>query len=75
MKETCKLCGLQPRFYGDGTFNRDGSVIELAVGPWTRLFAGIEEDGRIRLTAEGDYEADYYPKYCPECGRRLEVQS
>lgn len=73
---SCKLCGMKPKFeynqYTNSVDFRDyDNEFDIADGPWTVMYAGVDADGRIRLTAEGDGRADYYPKFCPECGRRL----
>lgn len=74
----CKLCGMKPEYridpytgYREYTGDWDNEF-KMADGPWTSLYGGVTSDGRIRLTATGDGRADYFPKYCPECGRRLE---
>ncbi len=36
------------------------------------LNGGRNYDGNIYLVAVGEYDEErYYPKYCPECGRKL----
>ena len=37
---------------------------------YTSLRTEIWKD-KLRIVAEGDDEACYLPKFCPECGRRL----
>lgn len=42
-------------------------------GMWAQLMADFDKSGRVFLYASGDdYSDPYYPKYCPECGRKLE---
>lgn len=73
----CKLCSMKPEFllnYYTGRKEYTGdwcNEFEIARGPWTIMYGGVNRDGKIRLTASGDDRADYYPKFCPECGRRL----
>lgn len=46
--------------------------MELASGGWTSLYIGIDPNGRTIMRACGDdYTDNYYPKFCPECGRDL----
>ena len=47
-------------------------VITITNGYNTYLDVGIDENLRLYFKAIGDDETDkYYPKYCPECGRKL----
>lgn len=41
---------------------------ELAIEPFTCLVAKKYADGRFSLIAYGDYDAEYFPCYCPICG-------
>lgn len=46
---------------------------ELVPGGWTTLERGVDADNHTLIIAVGDDETDrYYPKFCPECGRKLE---
>ena len=67
-QEGCKWCSRKPVFSGSYCLNCDNEEA-LADGDWTILYMGCDEVGRIRLTACGDGRADYYPKFCPECGK------
>ena len=73
----CKLCSMKPKFSLDPCTGRKEytgdwrNEFEIARGPWTVIYGGVNCDGEVRLTASGDGRADYYPKFCPECGRRL----
>jgi len=73
MKKTmCKICGIKAQFYNDGCFNYYDSSISLAKGGWTSLCAGKDENDKVVMYGYGDGKTDlYYPKYCPECGRKL----
>ena len=68
----CKYCNRKPEFDKSGNFYEWDNEEEIAQGPWTLMCAGVDEKGRMILTAIGDERAVYYPKYCPECGRKLE---
>ena len=68
----CRYCQQKPRFERDGGFYEWDNEIAVAEGGWTAMYIGVDADGAVRLTASGDDRADYYPKYCPECGRRIE---
>lgn len=68
----CKLCGLKPEFYHDGSYDGFSSSFELAPGNYTTLYASADERGRLFIYGYGDDETErYYPNYCPECGRKL----
>lgn len=73
----CPLCSIKPYFSDyciDGTtWSRFDSSKLLSSGPWTWLKACKDKDNRLALYAVGDDYSDlHYPKFCPECGRRLE---
>ena len=41
-------------------------------GAWVALMAEFDKDGRLALFAQAEDNTDrYYPKFCPECGRKL----
>ena len=61
-KTQCKLCSLDIR-----------KEFCLADSSWCYLYARKDENGRLYLDAEGETMTDeYYPKYCPECGKKLD---
>ena len=64
----CKYCSRKPEF------DRDGSFYEWDNEEPVTLYIGVARNGRLRITASGDNRADYYPKYCPECGRLLSAE-
>lgn len=68
--EKCQFCEREPVF-GKCGYIQCMSESCLAREPYTSLYIGVEESGRVYMDAIGDYEARYYPKFCPECGRRL----
>ena len=64
--EECVICS--------GTANHRLKRVELARGYWTDLFADVEIGpgiNSLKLLAYGDGVAEYRPKFCPECGRRV----
>lgn len=70
----CKYCNQKPRFVDlDGTpvLISDIEMVR-GDGSYAALMIGADEDGRLRMYASGENESDdYYPKFCPECGRKL----
>lgn len=67
----CKYCRTDiaenDEFYGGIREN-----IELTSGGWTNVKIGVDKNGRVAIMGCGDdYTDHYYPKFCPECGRRL----
>lgn len=75
----CPLCSIKPYFYDDRidglTWNKYASskILASGSGPW--LIACKDPDNRLALHALCDDGAElYYPKFCPECGRKLECQ-
>lgn len=60
--ETCKYCN-------EGSFG----YYTLAEAPWTRLEL-FNNGGDVYMSAHGDNDCTYEPKFCPECGRRLSQQ-
>lgn len=68
----CKYCSRKPFFDRSGSFYDWDNEEEIATGPWTTMHIGVDMRGRLRLTALGDGRADYFPKYCPEFGRKIE---
>ena len=70
--DTCPLCSITPSFDGTGFWERYDSSVELASGSWTMLYACKDRHGMLALYGCGDDETEfYYPKFCPECGRKL----
>ena len=68
----CNMKVLQDdeNYCGFGETVLDDSV-ELSNATWTSIKFGIQHNGRYVIWASGDDRAEYYPKYCPECGRKL----
>lgn len=39
---------------------------------WTSLYAAKDKDNKLYIYASGETITSwYYPKYCPECGRKI----
>lgn len=55
------------------TLKRGHEWILSDKSPFASLNGGRDYSGNIYLVAVGeDDEERYYPKYCPECGRKLQ---
>lgn len=72
----CSLCSMKPFFYDDRLdglcWSQYDSSKVISSGPWTWLRACKDKDNRLALYGVGDdYTELYYPKFCPECGRKL----
>ena len=68
----CRYCKITPKYDEDGWDNYWDNEIDIAEeSGWTGLRMGVLRDGKFYIAATGDNQAFYYPKYCPECGRRL----
>ena len=73
----CPLCSMKPFFYDDRLnglrWGQYESSETISSGPWTWLKACKDKDNRLALYGVGeDFTEMYYPKFCPECGRKLE---
>ena len=68
----CKYCTQRAKFRKNGFFADWENEITVSEGAYTLVTIGVDKNNRIRIRGLGDDEANYYPKYCPECGRRLE---
>lgn len=68
----CKICRLKAHFWDDGEYLQYESSVKLVDGGWTSIFAAKDENDKVYIYGLGDdYTENYYPKYCPECGRKL----
>lgn len=67
----CKLCEQIPS-YDDVWDNYWDNEIPISsnIG-YAGLYMGVNKDGSYYIAASGDDRVWYYPKYCPECGRKL----
>lgn len=67
----CKYCGT----YHDYEYKAGGGRSREDLLMFSDAYTGIALQNTERygfaIVAYGDFEAWYYPKYCPECGRRL----
>ena len=72
MDKKCRLCSIEPKYIGD-RYDEYESTIDLGsgCGGWTSLRGGKDGQGKTIIIAKGDDEEYYYPKFCPECGRKL----
>ena len=71
-QKNCKYCHQKPTIDPDGYFDKFENQITLVTGGWTSLSIGVDRHGETVMRACGeDFADDYYPKYCPECGRKL----
>jgi len=70
----CEFCDL--RYDESGRYSRDKQRTTTVVdGAWTSIVRGVEPNNRLFLEGVGDDTTDrYYPKYCPECGRKLTLK-
>lgn len=68
----CKYCEQVPNYdpyYPEEYWDNE---VDLSLAPtWTKMRMGVSPDHRYYIAAYGDDRAWYYPKYCPECGRKL----
>ncbi len=58
----CKLCGQAIQTIADNNWD-------------VELQAGIDDDGDFVMfgNCRGVHTEKYYPKFCPECGRKLPI--
>ena len=62
--KSCKYCNQEPE------------TIDVCVaageGAYAALYMGVDENANLKMYASGENNSDdYYPKFCPECGRKL----
>lgn len=71
-KKACKLCSMEPYFDPDGEWSMYASSETLETGAWVTLYACKDKDDRLAIYGSAECFTDlYYPKYCPECGKRI----
>lgn len=68
---TCKYCERKPVFNEYGFFESCENEEIIRVGAWSCISLGVDENGELVIVAHGDGPTYYYPKYCPECGRKV----
>lgn len=69
----CRVCSLVPRYHY-GKYNKALSTVELVdSSTYVDILVGKDENNRVVIYGiSNDYSNPYYPKYCPECGRKLQ---
>lgn len=66
------ICNLKEPSVDDSSYGYETiDENEMAVGDYTTLSMERLEDGKYLIVATGEGRAEYFPKYCPECGRKL----
>lgn len=71
-KENCPICQCKLIAYGSvEDYDFCESTIEIASCDFVSIRAGKDQNNKTSLIACGDDKLFYYPKYCPECGRKL----
>lgn len=66
----CKYCSQIPE-YESGEFYWNNELEIADESGFTTIYFGVLQNGKYYISASGDDRAWYYPKYCPECGRKL----
>lgn len=70
----CEFCDLRYDESGRFSWNREQHTT-VVDGEWTAIERGVEWNGRLFLEGVSNGCTDrYYPKYCPECGRKLTLK-
>lgn len=67
----CKYCNKHKNVSEWPKYTVAMQETDLAIEPFTSLTIGVDVNDDIVMVASGDYEAVYYPKFCPECGADL----
>lgn len=67
----CKLIEYDIAYNWGKDYDFYESTIEIASDDFVSIRAGKDKNNKTSLIACGDSELFYYPKYCPECGRKL----
>lgn len=70
---TCKYCERKPVFNKFGYFDEYENEETICIGIWSSISFGVDENGEFVIVAHGDGPTYYYPKYCPECGRKVKL--
>lgn len=72
-RKKCEFCSREPIFEKGGSYLRYRNETEIASGLGIEMYIGVDENGKVIMGAcAEDYTDNYYPKYCPECGRKLQ---
>lgn len=75
----CKFCeqeiiqGEDELDFYDKGYYWDNEIEIADESGFSTLYMGVLRNGKYYISASGDDRAWYYPKYCPECGRRLAI--
>ncbi len=66
----CEFCNMQ--YDPSAKLNMDREHHTYVVSSaWTALLRGVDKNGRMFFFAgSDDYTDRYYPKFCPECGKK-----
>ena len=77
--DECRYCHVEPVFHtrrdGFTFYSMSDSEITLAKGNNAELAIGADKDGRVIMRAWGDgYTDDWYPNFCPVCGRKINME-
>ena len=72
----CKYCNKELKYttnaYGHTFLDTEEEIVG-GEGAWAVLYTGIDENRNLYMYAAGDNDSDlYYPKFCPECGHKLQ---
>ncbi len=68
----CKYCNRKPVFDSAGYYETWSNKETVATGAYSSLSIGVDASGKLIILGGGDDDTEpYYPKYCPECGRKL----
>ncbi len=71
MGDSCSFCGITYDPSKRCEFKREHHE-DLVPGIWTQLRHGVDDNGQFFIFASGEDNSErYYPKFCPECGRRI----
>ncbi len=71
-RKKCEFCSQKP-VISEGVYDYCESQIEISTGCWISMYIGANENGEVVMRACADDSTDdYHPKYCPECGRKLQ---
>lgn len=68
----CDFCERKVRLTKSGQYFHSTNGEIVAEGLYVDLSLGVDRNNNVCMWATGEDRTDYYyPKYCPECGRKL----
>ncbi len=76
-QKNCKYCHIPAAFktgwlYTHPQYDEDDSMVTLAYGGvCDSLTIGTDEQGKVFMQASGEGSVNWYPNFCPVCGRDL----